>query len=279
VTNFPLDRTRVGQTTLGDLATERHSLADTTACHEIDTWLRAHPDCRSVVLRRAGGELSLMNRSVFYEHLVGPSGSGWSLHSAEPVSRVRVPAAPWFEASTVALTAGMDLMRRGIPSDDDILVVGAGRGPGTVGVARLLGEVAQAHRLQAGRLEALFQDLPDVVLVVDVTGRIRCASSSLAKIWGRPTSEWVGRDSIGHLHPADRCRAREMLREASERPGETVSAKARLRTSGGNFVVIALTVTDRGDEPEVGGIVVTYRDITVEPAVATQLRHRGLLTP
>lgn len=68
--------------------------------------------------------------------------------------------------------------------------------------ARLKAEQSeQAHRASVQRFEALFESIPDAVVVADdATGRVVSANAQASTLWGRPLSDLIGLH-FSQLHP------------------------------------------------------------------------------
>ncbi len=93
-------------------------------------------------------------------------------------------------------------------------------------------------RASEARLRALFQTVPDGIVVLDATGCILQASESCAVLLGLPDlARHLGRPVLDFVPEADRPIAREMLAKVSrDQPRETVSY--RIARSDGTHVWI-----------------------------------------
>ena len=169
--------------TVAALATQREALSDSLTCREVDEWFRQDNERRSVVLERPDGSAKLVNRSAFYQTLLGPMGFGWALYAKEPAALLPTPAGLSVEGHMLAVDAAMQIMAEQISSNDDLLVVG-GPVPTTISTSTLLAQLARAQTEQAGRLEALLQNVSEAILVVDEGGIIRYTA--------RPAARWLG---------------------------------------------------------------------------------------
>ena len=83
------------------------ALSDTLTCRVVDEWFREDNERRSVVLERPDGSAKLVNRSAFYQTLLGPMGFGWALYAKEPAVLFPAPAGLTVEGHLLAVDAAM----------------------------------------------------------------------------------------------------------------------------------------------------------------------------
>jgi len=255
--------------TVGSLASTREVLADSTRCEELDRWFRGHPYEQSAILGTPADDLTLINRAAFYQDLAGPFGFGWVLHQKRPVRLLDVTRGVVLDHAADARLAAVDLLRTGVSTDDDVLVVGGEHGPATIRASVLFAGLAQHHSEEADRLAALLHNLSDVILIVDPTGIITYSSSSLDKVVGSQAS-WVGRNCFEFLHPDDEVTVRQLLNTAGQQPGDTIRGEARAFGPTGSepFRVFELAVTDQRAKTGIDGIILTWRDISERRALS-----------
>jgi diguanylate cyclase (GGDEF)-like protein/PAS domain S-box-containing protein len=261
--------------TVGTLATQRQALSDTLACREVDEWFRQDNERRSVVLKRPDGSTKLINRSAFYQTLLGPMGFGWALYAREPAALLPAPASLTVQADMLAVEAAMQLMAEEISSNDDLLVTG-GRAAMTISTSTLLAQLARAQTEQAGRLEALLQNVSEAILVVDEAGIIHYTSSSGREVGWYQAADPMGRSCLDNVHLDDWATVQRLLLEARHHPHTTFRDEVRLRGATGGYLLIAIAVTDQRSHAGIGGLVLTYRDISEHHAFEQKLRHLAL---
>ncbi len=262
--------------TVGALATRRSALCETMTCREVDQWFRQDDERRSVVLERGDGTAALINRSAFYQYMLGPAGFGWALYAHQPVGLLPPTVGLVVQSDTPAVEAALHLLVAGkVSSGDDLLVIG-GPTTATVSTSTLLAELARDQSEQAGRLEALVQNLSDVIVVVDEAGMVRYSTSATATPEGDQAAAGVGRNGLDDVHPDDQATFQRLLREACEHSGSTVRGEVRLRGTAGGYLLFAVAMTDQRSHAGIGGIVLTYRDITEYRAFEQKLRHLAL---
>ncbi len=117
-------------------------------------------------------------------------------------------------------------------------------------------------RLEETRRRAIFENISDVVLVVDTEGVIQFASRAVMGAIGRPPDELVGRHALELVNPDDRNQVERVFADMLTRRGIGPSTEARFLHEDGSWRWFALTCNNRIEEPTVGAVVVTARDIT-----------------
>jgi PAS domain S-box-containing protein len=115
-------------------------------------------------------------------------------------------------------------------------------------------EVARRER----RLRALVEKSSDGFALLSEDGRFVHASASTAALLGCEITDVA--DPFSLVHPEDRVRARATFERAKQ---TTASVHARLRMlRGDNVRVFEFTLANMLDDPDVGGVVSNFRDVT-----------------
>lgn len=121
------------------------------------------------------------------------------------------------------------------------------------------------RRRSEQRLHALVEQSSDVVAVTN-QGVITFMSSNAARVIGHPITKMIGRTPASLAHPDDRDRIDHHLTKPSS-PGDPAHVvEARIATAQGGYRWFDITARDFCHDPEVGGVVVTARDVTEERA-------------
>jgi PAS domain S-box-containing protein len=113
-----------------------------------------------------------------------------------------------------------------------------------------------------GRFRALLAGVSDMVTVSDRDGTITYASPATERVSGFTPEEFMARDLFDLMHPEDRLRCREALEKLSDSPGLSLDLEHRVRHKDGTWRWVEGTFTSLFDDPEVGGLVATVRDVT-----------------
>lgn len=119
-------------------------------------------------------------------------------------------------------------------------------------------EIAASER----RLDKLLHHLSVTVTVIDETGQVQLTTGQGRTILGYPPSWWENRSLLDVAHPEDVDRGLAVLERSLERPRHEVATELRVRHADGHFEWLEVTAVNLLDDPDVGGIVVTSRNVT-----------------
>jgi PAS domain S-box-containing protein len=111
---------------------------------------------------------------------------------------------------------------------------------------------------------ALLDSASDALLMVDGRGRVRFSSAQGGALLGRSRDDAIGMDLLAATHPDDREALARLLADhppARRLSGESV--RARLGAPG-RWRHAEIRVRDASEDADVGGIVLSARDVTAE---------------
>jgi PAS domain S-box-containing protein len=131
----------------------------------------------------------------------------------------------------------------------------------------------QAVRRGDERFRALVQHSSDIVSVLGSDGFRSYVSPSVTACLGYQPEELIGAKSLGIVHPDDLPMIRGLIAEVEDRPGATATGVFRLRHRDGSDRWMDAIVANLHEDPAVGGIVITSRDITERRRVAEALKE------
>jgi len=178
----------------------------------------------------------------------------------------------------VAVGSGWDVMLQPIALPGVIGVIIVGTVTGGLRDLRADAEQARAERYRADakvleserRFRALIEKSSDAIALVDRTGRMLYLSPSVREVQGYAPEELIGRSAFELVHPDDqeltRARLAELLRGT-----RSVSAEYRFRHKDGSWPWFRGVGTNLLDDPDVGAIVVNFRDITERKAAEAEI--------
>lgn len=118
----------------------------------------------------------------------------------------------------------------------------------------------------------LVEHASDVVYVLSAEGVIRYLSPSVQQVLGYRADELIGTDALLLVHPKERENARSWLEKNLADPGFHGRLLMRLRHKDGHWRQVEACTENLLENPVVGGVVVSARDVTRRGA---ELRHRG----
>ena len=132
----------------------------------------------------------------------------------------------------------------------------------------------EALRRSEERFRALIERSSDVLTLQQRDWTMTYVSPSAARLLGYAPAGLVGRSVLEAVHPEDHPRLRQVLANLLERPGESATARYRLRHRDGSWRWFEATATNLLDVPAVGSIVVNRRDVTAEVEAQQLLEQR-----
>ena len=109
---------------------------------------------------------------------------------------------------------------------------------------------------------ALVKNAFDIVAVVDPETRFLYVSPSIERILGYPPEDLIGRPAIDFTRPELHDALAEQQRQIVAQRDYRGVVEAEVRHRNGSWRVMEFAVQNRLDDPDVGGLVVNYRDIT-----------------
>jgi diguanylate cyclase (GGDEF)-like protein/PAS domain S-box-containing protein len=138
----------------------------------------------------------------------------------------------------------------------------------------------EALRRSDDRFRALVQNLSDVITIVGPEGRLVYSSPAAKRLFGFEEDDESWADPTARVHPDDIERVVEEMTLRLEGGGSDPVA-FRLRVADGSYREVEAIVQDLTDDPSVGGIVATTRDVTerarAEAMVASQAQILRLI--
>ena len=143
---------------------------------------------------------------------------------------------------------------------------------------RLQAEVTAQAALVASesRLASLVRRSADVIVVLGTDGRVGYATDSAAGLFDVPVAELTGTAIHERVLRAD---AEPLVALLDARPEADAEVGFRLVRADGRTVHVEGVFTNLLDDPGVGGLVLTLRDITARVELETQLTHQALHDP
>ena len=138
----------------------------------------------------------------------------------------------------------------------------------------------QAARESEARFRSLVQNSSDIIAVVDADTTIRYLTPSVERLLGHRPEALLGRRLSELLHGEDQPRAAAVLADTLDHPAAAPApVEWRLRRREGEWFFAEVTVTNLVEEPTIGGLVLTIRDIQERKALESQLTHQAFHDP
>jgi diguanylate cyclase (GGDEF)-like protein/PAS domain S-box-containing protein len=116
---------------------------------------------------------------------------------------------------------------------------------------------------ESDRYRALVERSADVIFMLDEHGIVTYANQTAETRVGVPLQSLVGRNAMDLIHPDDRSRAIESLHRAlTTGPGAQEAFFVRVAHADGRWLPVELVGNNLTDDENVGGHVITMRDIS-----------------
>jgi len=132
------------------------------------------------------------------------------------------------------------------------------------------------------RLHALVEQSTDLVIVVGSDDKIHFVSPNAPRLIGMDADSVAELGLLGLAHEDDAISLSRHLQNPTQPNESSNSLEARFKTATGDFRWFDVSTRDFSDDSEVGGVVITARDITEERAAKIGLQRseewfRGLV--
>jgi PAS domain S-box-containing protein len=124
---------------------------------------------------------------------------------------------------------------------------------------------------------AIIENALDVILVINEDGTIRYSSPSVRGATGYEPDEIAGRKVLELIIQADRARCQAILAELLSIPSHKTDLAFRMNHKDGSLRDLEAVGSNLLDDPVVGGVVLSFRDVTERLCAEENLRARELL--
>ena len=132
------------------------------------------------------------------------------------------------------------------------------------------------ERRSEERFRGILQNTSDIIVIVNAAGEITYSTPSLARNLGRRAEEILGRNLAGFVHDHDAAEAIALFTASAAGMTQTQAvADWRLRHRDGSLVAFEVLSNNLLNDPRVGGIVLTMRDVSERRALEGQLKHQA----
>lgn len=122
--------------------------------------------------------------------------------------------------------------------------------------------------------EALLENAFEAVTVIAADGQVLYVGPQNQRVFGYDAAERLGKNAFEVIHPEDRPRLLEALRQALAASQRTLILEYRVKHKSGEWRWIEGAATNLLDHPAVRGIVINSRDITERHQQAERLEQR-----
>ncbi|MEO7836477.1 MAG: EAL domain-containing protein [Acidimicrobiales bacterium] len=130
-------------------------------------------------------------------------------------------------------------------------------------------------RQSESRFRSLVQNSSDVITVIDADTTIRYQTPSVEEVLGYDPSEILGKRFIDLVHPEDASQLVAFCDDAMVRLGTSSALEVRVRRRDGAWLFLEMVSNNLVNDPNVGGIVLTARDVSERKGFESQLTHKA----
>ncbi|WP_203781981.1 putative bifunctional diguanylate cyclase/phosphodiesterase [Paractinoplanes rishiriensis] len=153
-------------------------------------------------------------------------------------------------------------------------------------VIGLCARTAHNRRLQQAqrdaaerRAAALLENGSDAVLAI-AGDRVQYVSASVHRILGHGNANLSVEDLAAMTHPDELDLVREWVAKLSAGgPGHTVRLESRTKHADGHYIDTEVTGTNHLDDPDIGAIILTIRDVSTQKALRSELTRQAFEDP
>jgi PAS domain S-box-containing protein len=111
-----------------------------------------------------------------------------------------------------------------------------------------------------------------MVTISDREGKIVYASPATERVSGYTPEEFLALDTFERVHPEDLPRYEEAFEKLTNTPGLSLHLEHRVRHKDGTWCWVEGTFANLFDDPDVGGLLATARDVTERKRAEEALR-------
>jgi PAS domain S-box-containing protein len=127
------------------------------------------------------------------------------------------------------------------------------------------------RRESEDRFHALIQNASDAILITDAEGRIGYATPSVASVFGVAAEKLVGTSIVDWIDDEGAARLRALLRDCAANEEALLPLDVCLRVDDRRTVEVV--ASNQTDDPLLGGLVLTCRDVSDRRRLESQLRQ------
>jgi PAS domain S-box-containing protein len=124
------------------------------------------------------------------------------------------------------------------------------------------------------RFHALIDKSTDLIRILNQEGKIIFDSPSSQRILGYNEGFFIGKDPLDFIHPDDRARVANEIKEVFENRNPGTPSEFRIKKADGSYLPVESIAQNLTDVPGLGGMVATTRPI-VERKIVEEALHKS----
>ena len=137
----------------------------------------------------------------------------------------------------------------------------------------------QQRRRSEARFASMVENSSDVITLVDVDTTMRYLTPSVRQVLGYEPEELVASRLVDLVHPSDLARALAFFDDVAAVVGTSAPVEMRVRRHDGSWVDVEVSGNNLVADPNVGGIVMTVRDVSERRSLERELVHQAFHDP
>lgn len=122
----------------------------------------------------------------------------------------------------------------------------------------------------------LIQNISDIVALSDAQGIVRFINPSIETVLGYRPDDVLGHRIFEFIHPEDIPRAALEYSEIIHRQGVSLPIVVRIRDAAAAWVPMEFIANSQVEDPEIGGVIVTARDVRYREEVKEAIRSANV---
>ncbi|HEY3366113.1 MAG TPA: EAL domain-containing protein [Symbiobacteriaceae bacterium] len=145
--------------------------------------------------------------------------------------------------------------------------------------AEVLSTERLAVRQSTERFRALIQNASDVFCIAGGDGAVYYASPAALRVTGHADADLIGRNFLELVHEGDQEQVLKFFAQVLDSYNENFTTELRFQQATGEYRTAEIVANNLGDDPALGGILITYRDIGDRKVMEEKLRHLAYHDP
>lgn len=133
-------------------------------------------------------------------------------------------------------------------------------------------QVEESLRLSEAKYRAILNNIHDDVVLTNVQSDIIFKSPGFARQIGLVDDEPINLQDLAFIHPEDRPRLVEAYQQLAASPNGVVTSEYRIQQKDGSYSWVETRFHNLLNDPDVGGVIITSRDIS-ERVASEQARR------
>ncbi len=123
-------------------------------------------------------------------------------------------------------------------------------------------QLIQTLRINDARHSAMVSYISDVIGIIGADGLMKYKSPNIEKWFGWKPQELIGKNGFNNIHPDDQEMAMRVFMELMQKELSVRTIECNYKCEDGTYKPIELTATNLINDPNIGGILINYHDIS-----------------